>query len=329
IGDQLVQPRVAEPERRLFPARALLLPQNVGDGGTLWVRRQKHVPRRLSRWRRPRPPGRRPELSQFGFESLGTESLSPTPAAWIGDEFMDSVIDGDRTGIGFEGEPASDETMRHAVAIAVELQTDVFMHQRLDGISVVGHDDRQRTERGRHKTVDRPLSCFAMHPLIGDLLQPLACLAVYIVQIGEVTKRPEVLADVPNAAALHFSFLPSAGLIAGPRGEVKLAGEAEKARMESDQPSVMFGDGSGQVVIPDLACDSVELLEGMHVAACEGFETLAMGELQVLHAAVRVDKREGVEFTEIALVVERSEVTPIDLEAFAGFGFHADEGAWK
>ena len=34
IGDQLVQPRVAEPERRLFPARALLLPQNVGDGGT-------------------------------------------------------------------------------------------------------------------------------------------------------------------------------------------------------------------------------------------------------------------------------------------------------
>src|ERR1019366_10322351 len=48
---------------------------------------------------------------------------SPTPAAWIGDEFMDSVIDGDRTGIGFEGEPASDETMRHAVAIAVELQT--------------------------------------------------------------------------------------------------------------------------------------------------------------------------------------------------------------
>jgi hypothetical protein len=45
--------------------------------------------------------------------------------------------------------------MRHAVAIAVELQTDVFMHQRLDGISVVGHDDRQRTERGRYKTVDR------------------------------------------------------------------------------------------------------------------------------------------------------------------------------
>src|SRR5450759_5336557 len=31
IGDQLVQPRVAESERRLFPARALLLPQNVGD----------------------------------------------------------------------------------------------------------------------------------------------------------------------------------------------------------------------------------------------------------------------------------------------------------
>jgi hypothetical protein len=44
---------------------------------------------------------------------------------------------------------------------------------------------------------------------------------------------------------------------------------------------------------------------------------------------VRVDEREGVEFTEIALVIERSEVTPIDLEAFAGVGLHADEGAWK
>lgn len=31
IGDQFVQPRVAESEGRLFPARALLLPQNVGD----------------------------------------------------------------------------------------------------------------------------------------------------------------------------------------------------------------------------------------------------------------------------------------------------------
>jgi hypothetical protein len=79
-----------------------------------------------------------------------------------------------------------------------------------------------------------------MHALIGDLFQPFTRLAVYVVQIGEVTKRPEVLTHVPNAGAFHFPFLPSAGLIAGPRVEVELAGEAEKARMESNQPSIMF-----------------------------------------------------------------------------------------
>ncbi len=39
------------------------------------------------------------------------------------------------------------------------------------------------------------------------------------------------------------------------------------------------------------------------------------------------DEREGVELAFVALVVERPEVAPINLEPFAGRRFHAHEGA--
>ena len=57
-------------------------------------------------------------------------------------------------------------------------------------------------------------------------------------------------------------------------------------------------------------------------------ETLAMRELDIQHAAMRIDQREGVEFTLVAGIIERSEMSPVHFEAFAGERFHPYEGAF-
>jgi hypothetical protein len=131
---------------------------------------------------------------------------------------------------------------------------------------------------------------FAMQALIGDFGQPLPRLAVHIVQIGELAQRPEVLADVSDAAAFHFSFFPAAGRIAGPRVKVVFAGEGQEARIEAHQAAIMFGDGGGQIVIGDLSATPPKLRESVNVTTDEGLETLAVSELQIQHPAVPIDQ---------------------------------------
>src|SRR5215813_4993017 len=135
--------------------------------------------------------------------------------------------------------------MRHTVTIAVELQAHVFMDQRLDGVAVVRCDDRQRTERTRLEAVDRSLTRFPVHTLIGGLIEPFARLAVHIMEIGKVSQRPEVLTHIADAAALNFAFLPSARWVTCSGIEVVFAGEREEARMKAHQASIMFSDGGG------------------------------------------------------------------------------------
>ena len=119
---------------------------------------------------------------------------------------------------------------------------------------------------------------------------------------------------------------PLAGLQACGK-EVVFTGEAEEARKKADQPAIMFGNGGGQIVVSDLARHATQRGEGMNVTAGEGFEALAMRELDIQHSAVRIDQREGIELARIARVSERAEVAPIDFESFSGHRLHAHEGA--
>jgi hypothetical protein len=74
----------------------------------------------------------------------------------------------------------------------------------------------------------------------------------------------------------------------------------------------------GNKIVPAFSGHPAEGLEGVLVAAHEGFETLAVGELDVEHPAVGLDQAEGIELALITLVIERVEVAPVDLEALAG-----------
>jgi hypothetical protein len=59
----------------------------------------------------------------------------------------------------------------------------------------------------------------------------------------------------------------------------------------------------------------------------EGFETLAVSELQIQHAAVRFDEGEGIELALVALRIECSEVPPIHFEALTWRRLHSQKGA--
>jgi hypothetical protein len=110
----------------------------------------------------------------------------------------------------------------------------------------------------------------------------------------------------------------------------------------------VFGDGGGQVVIGNLARHAAQRRKRMHVTTDEGFEALAVGKLQVQHAAVRFDQGEGVELALVPRIIQHAEVPPgpklyicphlsqvetlrmpqgHDFEALAGRRLHPQEGA--
>ena len=157
-------------------------------------------------------------------------------------------------------------------------------------------------------------------------VEPLPHLPIHVREIGEGAQRPEVGTEIGDAL-FHLAFFPARAGITGTRVKVVLAGEGEEARLEAHQTAIVFGDGGQQIVVPTFTGHSAQGLEGMLVATREGFETLAVGELDVEHPAVGLDQAEGIELAFIALIVERVEVAPVDLEALAGAGFHAHEGA--
>src|SRR3954452_2976865 len=146
-----------------------------------------------------------------------------------------------------------------------------------------------------------------MQALIGDLGQPLPDLAIDIVEIGELAQGPEVLAEITDGT-FDLAFFPTTGRVAGPRVKTIFASEAEKAWKKTDQASVMLGNRSGEIVVNDLARNAAQSGEGVNVTANECSETLAVSELRIQHAAVRIHQCEGVQLTGVAGIVERAEV---------------------
>ena len=71
--------------------------------------------------------------------------------------------------------------------------------------------------------------------------------------------------------------------------------KARKRGIEAHEVAIVFGDGGGEIVVPDLAAHTAEGLEGMDVTADEGFEGLAVRELQIHFSAVAFDQTKGIQ----------------------------------
>src|SRR5215471_16839206 len=165
-----------------------------------------------------------------------------------------------------------------------------------------------------------------MQTWIGDLVQPLPRLTVHIGEIGEGAQRPEVGTEVADPG-FNLPLFPGGARVAGARIKTVLAGEGQKARVETDEAAVVLGDYGEEIIVPTFAGHAAQGLKGVLMRAYEGLEGLAMGELRIEHAAVSFEQDEGVELALIPLIVEGAEVAPVDLEALAGSRFHAHEGA--
>ena len=194
-----------------------------------------------------RAPGCGPLVGEYFLEAVCPEGLAPAPRARIADDLFDAVVDGDVARIGFDREAASDVSVGNAVTIGIEGEPEVLMDQSFGRVAVIVRNDRQRPEGFALESVERAFAGLAVQALVGDFAQPLPHLPVHVVQIGELAQRPEVLPKVADGS-FDFSFLPSAGRIAGVRIEVVFAGEAKEARMKADDPSVMFGYDRSQVL---------------------------------------------------------------------------------
>jgi len=72
--------------------------------------------------------------------------------------------------------------------------------------------------------------------------------------------------------------------------EAILTSKGQKARIEADEVALMLGNRSREIVEPEFMRDAGHRLEGVHVTADEGFETLAVRELQIHLAAVALDQ---------------------------------------
>ncbi len=136
---------------------------------------------------------------------------------------------------------------------------------------------------------------------IGNLLQPAARLRVHVAEIGKRAERPEVLAHISDGT-FDLTFFPSRSDMAGAWDETTFAGKGEKAWVEPYQAAFVFGYGSREIIEPKLAGAAAQRLESVDVAAHEGFEALAVGELQVHLATVAFHQAEGIQLARRSVV---------------------------
>ena len=118
------------------------------------------------------------QSKQLFLKALGAESLSAPPTARVSDDFVVLVIDGDRRGIGLHRELMAHVAWRHTVAVAIETQAEILVHERIDAIAIIQMDCGYELQTFWLKAFVGCLTGFTMTALIGHVLEPLMSLRV-------------------------------------------------------------------------------------------------------------------------------------------------------
>jgi hypothetical protein len=255
---------------------------------------------------------------QLLFEALGTKGLTTPPAARVANDFLIPVIQGHGGSVGFDDETLAHEMWRGAVAIAIEVEAKILLHQSLGRVTVIRSESGQGSQTVWTEAIAGSLASFAVQSLVGHFLQPLPRLAIDIGEVSELAEGPEVLTNIPDAPAFDFSFLPAGGRIAGSWVKITLASKGQEAWIEADQGTDVLGDDRQKIVVPAFASDATQSLKSMEVATDESFKALAVGELDVEYPAVTLHQAEGIELPLVTGIVEGAEVAPVNFEAFTG-----------
>lgn len=81
---------------------------------------------------------------QFFFETLGTDGLATPPRARINNEFFLLVVERHGRRIRFHNQMLTNVFRRRTVAVAIEVQADILIYERLGVIAIVGSDRGNR-----------------------------------------------------------------------------------------------------------------------------------------------------------------------------------------
>ena len=122
---------------------------------------------------------------QLSLETFSTEGLAAGPTARVANDFLILVIDGDRRGIRLNGEPVSDKTRRHAIAVAIKRQSEIFVNEGFSRVSIILRDGWYGKQTIATKTFIRDRTGFAMTSPVGNGLQPVMRLRVDVSEVGE------------------------------------------------------------------------------------------------------------------------------------------------
>ena len=162
-----------------------------------------------------------------------------------------------------------------------------------------------------------------MQSLVGYFIQPLTGLTIDIGKITEAAQRPEVLANIPDAP-FHLSFFPTRRGITYPGENLKLVSKGQETWIEANDSAVPLGNYGQHIIVQTFPRGSLHEPEGMKMAANEGSQFLAVGELEIEPPAVTFHAAKGIESPFVTLVVDPPEMPPINLETIPWVRFHPD-----
>src|SRR5260370_12611423 len=98
--------------------------------------------------------------------------------------------------------------------------------------------------------------------------------------MGERAQWPEVGSGITDGS-VYFACSPRPSHMTSAGKEAIFASEGQKTRMETHQVAVMFGDGGGKIIEPNLARDATHETECMDLTANTSLEALRLFSLQI------------------------------------------------
>src|SRR5262245_13388751 len=229
---------------------------------------------------------------------------------------LGAVPDLDRAFSGGDVDGAASPGPRHAVPGALPGDEAVAADQALvseEGLHSLTTRHRQQVRLLAREAIDRPLAGRAVTAQVRDALGPGVGLAIELREVREDDRRPEVVADVLDAA-LDAALGLRAIWPTQPRIEADPQREVEEDRVPVRHPASVAAEHDDlRIVVEAVPRDAAEGLEGVQVAAQEGPDVRPADELYVEQPRPGEHHHEAPEPLSLPRRRDEREVAKVDL----------------
>jgi len=255
-----------------------------------------------------------------GFDATLVASLQH----WMDRDEVAILEDADLVGEGVNFDGASAGRIRHAVGIAADADHALARD--------AAHQAKHSAE-WRHRQWAQVRAFFGeglvddalrrgVAARVGDGVEPMAELAVEIVEIAERPRQKEILPDIAERS-LDLALRLGAVGPTGPRMEAEVAGEVDQATIVDDAVGItLASDRSLHPIVEQLAGDTADRFEGGSMAPQHRRQVLMQDEASPDQAAVAEHHGEQPDNPrrQRFIVEDDMELRKIDLGLLAGLG---------